>query len=124
MRDVFDLLASQSDAQTLGHEAHQSRLEVGILQNFGREIRRTAKFRKPFAEDGMSFFRHANKKHGFEIREIDPGFFGQWMLLRDGDDRLLAGDHFQLQVPNRGWRPKPNESKIDLARLEGPELFP
>src|SRR5258706_1663131 len=67
VREVFDLLPGQRDAQALGDEAHQAGLEVRVLQDSRSKARRLAYFRKPFAKARVGLFRHAHKKHRFKV---------------------------------------------------------
>jgi hypothetical protein len=123
MRLVLDLLASQRDAQPFGNKAQQAWLDFGILQDPRSKIRGPANFTQPFTKAGMCFLGHADKKHRFEVGESDFDFFCQRMPFGNGDNGLVVGQAFPVQIFGGDRRPKTHEAQVNFAGFQSAKLF-
>src|SRR4030095_5939787 len=67
VRDVFDLLPSQRDPETLRHKANEPSFKAGIREDSGSKSGRWADSSQPVAKARVSFFRHPHKEHSLQI---------------------------------------------------------
>src|SRR5258708_30609433 len=70
MREFFDVLARQCDAQAFGDEGHQARFQLGVLQDPRREAGLLAGSVEPVAKTRMCLLGHAYKKQSFQLTNL------------------------------------------------------
>src|SRR5258708_25368455 len=70
MREFFDVLARQCDAQAFGDEGHQGRFQLGVLQDPRRAAGLLAGSVVPVATSRMWLLGHAYKKQSFQLTNL------------------------------------------------------
>src|SRR5438128_11820846 len=123
MRQLFDVLARQRDAQTFGDEGHEGRFQLGVLKNPRRKARRLARVAKPVAKTRMGLFGHADKEHRFQFAETYSTLPGQTMLRWQDYEGSVPDDAFPPQVPMGRRRAQAHKAQINFPRFQSAKLF-
>jgi len=123
MRQLSDFAASQRNPKTLRNDLHERGFKVRVLNDPGDEAARLAGRNQPLAEARVRTLGHADEEFLLERRNVYALLFGHRVVGGQNHHDFMAGDGFPLKIPVRVRGAQPDETEIDLSRLEGAELF-
>src|SRR5450432_757619 len=123
MRKLFHLVGQQRHPQTRGDGLNKRALDIRVLQDFWAEACSLARLRQPAAIAWITRLRHSDKKHRFELLEMDDRLFCQRIIFGNCRDCIVRRDGSKLQTAFFDWLAQSDKTKINFSIFQGAKLI-